>query len=302
MRASLLVTCTFVPLLIAATSVARTPAAEAIDERTLPISASTMAPGSPPAYAADGTLRWPTEPSGAAPADCDSTTPEEALLASPPVALWRCGSSGRLLVGTRRDGTPWVRPLVYLSGTHRIDLHVGSARADGLTLNTLEVLDPATGKTLLPPPLRFVDAPPRPLPVFAVHSPVTCPLDGGACYGYNPEGPSAGLVRIERDGRMTVLEPPQRKWRAPIDTSDLQFGPGGHTLLLAETWLFRGTKWVRFAIFDLATGRRIFEQRHGEGRVVSNPRIVPGPGNQAAFFYRDATGARYVVVNYRILR
>jgi hypothetical protein len=204
-----------------------------------------------------------------------------------------------VLVGTRPDGTRWTRPLVQVSGTHRIDLYVGSARADTLTLDSLEVLDPATGNTRISPPLRNVDTPPRPMPLFTIHGPVTCPLDAGPCYGYSAEGQYAGLVRIERDGRVTVLEKPQKKWLAPFVISDLQPGPGGRTLLLAETWLYRGTTWVRFAIFDLAAGRRVFEQRHGEGRVVSNPRIVPGPNDQAAFFYRDDTGARHVVVNYR---
>jgi hypothetical protein len=288
-------------LATAGSGAARTPVAQAIEERTQPITAVARDLAPPPSYSADGGLRWQFAPAANAPADCAPTAPAEVLLGAPRVELWRCRAAGaRVLVGTRPDGTRWTRPLVHISGSHRIDLYVGSARADALTLDSLEVLDPATGDTRVPPPLRTVDAPPRPMPVFTVHGPVSCPLDAGPCYGYSAEGAHAGLVRIERDGRVAVLEKPQNKWLAPIVISDLQPGPGGRTLLLAETWLFRGTKWVRFAIFDLATGKRVFEQRHGEGRMVSNPRIVTGPNNLAAFFYRHDTGARHVVVNYRI--
>jgi len=291
-------------LLLAVTGnvAARMPVAEAIEERTQPMTATARELAPPPAYADDGSLRWESMPAASAPVDCAPTAPAQVLLSAPRLDLWRCsGAAARVLVGTRPDGTRWTRPLVHVSGTRRIDLYVGGARTDAITLDSLEVLDPATGETRVPAPLHTVaDTPPRSMPVFTVHGPASCSLDAGPCYGYNAEGAHAGLLRIERDGRVIVLEKPQHKWLAPIVVSDLQPGPGGRTLLLAETWLFRGTKWVRFAIFDLANGKRVFEQRHGEGRVVSNPRVVSGPNDQAAFFYRDDTGERHVVVNYRI--
>jgi len=144
--------------------------------------------------------------------------------------------------------------------------------------------------------------PPRTIPVISVNGPVTCPRGDGPCYGYSAEGAQAGLLRIERDGRVTVLEKPQTSWLAPIVANDLQLSPDGRLLFIAEAWLFRGSKWVRFAIFDLERGGRAFERRHGEGRVVSNPRLLLGPNNRVAFFYRDDTGARHVVVNYRLHR
>lgn len=282
-------------------SAARPPAAETVEQRAQAVITGAPDPV-PPAYAADGTLHWePPQPSSP-PADCTPTTaPVEVLLSAPRIEVWRCGGLlPRVLAGQRPDGTRWTRPLLHVSGPYRIDRYVGTVRADAITLDTLEVIDPASGSTLVPPPLRMVDTPPRPMSAITVNGPVTCPRDTGACYGYNAEGQHAGLLRIERDGRVTVLEKPQRKLLAPIAISDLQFGPSGRTLLIAESWLFRGTKWVRFAIFDLATGKRVLEQRHGEGRVVSNPRIITGPDNRAAFFYRDDTGAQYVVVHYRL--
>jgi hypothetical protein len=280
----------------------RTAIAEVVEQRTQPFTATARALAPPPTYATGGTLRWDITLAVNAPVGCASAAHAEVLLSAPRLDLWRCsGAAARVLVGTRTDGTRWTRPLVHVSGTRRIDLHVGSARADSVTLGSLEVLDSVTGETRIPPPLRIIaDTPPRPMPVFTVHGPASCPRDGGACYGYNTEGTHAGLIRIERDSRVSVLEKPQHKWLAPIVVSDLQQGAEGRTLLLAETWLFRGTNWVRFAIFDLARGKRVFEQIHGKGRKVSSPRIVPGPNGRAAFFYRDATGEQHVVINYRV--
>lgn len=277
--------------------------AEVMGEQSLPIAAAASTLRPVPWIDPAGIVRWRTPPPPKVPAGCVPSAPVEWVLDEPPVLLWRCvAAPARRLVGGAPDQPGWIRPLEHVSGTHRIDVHLGSARADAITLNTLEVLDPATGATIAVPPLRSVDTPPRTVPIVGIHGPVTCPPSGGPCYGYVAEGVQAGLLRIGRDGKTAVLETPKRSRLAPIVMNDLQLSADGQLLFIAETWLFRGTKWVRFAIFDLARGKRMFEQRHGNGRVVSDPRLVLGAGDRVAISYRDDTGGRHVAVSYRVRR
>lgn len=244
--------------------------------------------------------RWEQLPPLPPPAGCTPNGPAETLLAAPRVDLFRCQAGApKALVGAGPGGS-WTRPLRHPSGPHAIDLYVGTANARQITLDTLETLDPATGKTLKFAPMKLIDTPPRAMPVVRITGPVACPADGGDCFGAVGEGDPAGLLRIARDGRVTVLEKAQSKWFAPIAIADIQLS--GERLLLAEEWLYRGTKWVRFAIVDAATGKRLFEERHGEDRVVGNPRIVTGPDGEVVFHYRDATAGRQVMVHYRLAR
>lgn len=279
------------------------PRADVTGEQSLSISADAPAPRPVPWIDRGGIVRWRAPPAPKVPADCVPSAPVEWVLDEPPVFLWRCAAApARRLVGGVPNQPGWIRPLEHVSGTHRIDVHLGSARADAITLNTLEMLDPATGATIAVPPLRSVHTPPRTVPIVGIHGPVTCPPSGEPCYGFVAEGAQAGLLRIARDGQTTVLETPKRSRLAPIVMNDLQLSADGQLLFIAETWLFRGTKWVRFAIFDLARRKRVFEQRHGDGRVVSDPRLVLGAGDRVAISYRDDTGGRHVAVSYRVRR
>lgn len=235
----------------------------------------------------------------APPPGCEPSGQAETLLASPRVDLFRCQAGfPKTLVGVGPDGTRWHRALRHPSGGHAVDLYVGTANPQRITLDTLETLDPANGKTLAFAPMRMVDTPSRAMPVVRITGPVACPADRGDCFGAIVEGEPAGLLRISRDGQVTVLEKPQTKWFAPIAIADIRIA--GDRLLLAEEWLYRGTKWVRFAVVDASSGKRMFEERHGEDRVVSAPRIVAGENGEVAFIYRDATAGRQVMVRYRI--
>ena len=245
--------------------------------------------------------RWDELPALPPPLACAPSGPAATLLAAPRVDLFRCQAGfPKSMVGIGADGAPWSRALRHQSGPRAIDLYVGTANAQRITLDTLETIDPATGKTLKFAPMKLIDTPPRAMPVVRVTGPVACPDDGGDCFGAIGEGEPAGLLRIARDGGVTVLEKPQTKWFAPIAIADIQLA--GEHLLLAEEWLYRGTKWVRFAIVDPATGKRLFEERHGEDRVVGSPRIVVGPNGEVVFHYRDATAGRQVMVRYRLGR
>lgn len=255
----------------------------------------------PPPYFDGRQWRWETVAPLPAPEGCTPGSPPQILLASPRVDLFRCqGGFPATLVGSGPDGSLWTRPLRHPSGPYSLDLYVGSANAQRITLDTLEGIDAASGRTLQAAPMKLIDTPPRAMPVVRVSGPVACPADGGDCFGAVAEGEVAGLLRIARDGRLTVLAKPQAKWFAPIAIADIQIA--GDRLLLAEEWLFRGTKWVRFAIVDATTGRRLFEERHGEDRVVGDPRIVVAPNGELAFHYRDATAGRQVMVRYRLAR
>lgn len=238
-------------------------------------------------------------PAIAPPPGCVPASPAETLLAKPRVDLFRCQAGfAKTLVGVGTDGSRWTRALRQQSGAHALDLYVGSANGGAITLDTLEVIDPASGKTLKFAPMKLVDTPSRPMPIVRISGPLACPPDGGDCFGAVAEGEPAGLLRVGRNGRVSVLEKPQSRWFAPIAVADIQIA--GDRLLLAEEWLFRGTKWVRFAVVDANSGKRLFEERHGEDRVVGNPRIVRGPAGEVAFHYRDATAGRLVMVRYRI--
>lgn len=259
--------------------------AELVEERTTPFARDAPAMRPVLSFSADGSLAWTPPPAQTPPPGCTPNAAAEVVLGAPQVLLWRCSvAPKRLLVGTAPDGRRWTRALEHLSGSHRIDTYFGSARGDAVTLSTLEVLDPATGDAVKAAPVRAVDGPPRTVPVFGITGPVTCPRGDGPCYGYSADGAQAGLLRIARDGRIAVLEKPQTSWLAPVVPNDLQLSPEGRLLFTAETWLFRGTKWVRFAIFDLERGERAFERKHGEGRVVGDPRLLPGPEGRVAFF------------------
>lgn len=242
---------------------------------------------------------WDDLPALPPPPECSPTGPAETLLAEPRVDLFRCQAGfPKTLVGVAPDGTRWHRPLRHRSGEHAIDLYVGTANRQRITLDTLETLDPASGKTLAFAPMKMIDTPPRAMPVFRITGPVACPADRGDCFGAIGEGEAAGLLRISRDGKVSVLAKPQTKWFAPIAIADIRIA--GNRLLLAEEWLYRGTKWVRFAVVDAASGKRLFEERHGDGRVVSAPRLVAGANDEVAFTYRDATAGRQVMVRYRL--
>lgn len=254
-----------------------------------------------PPYFETGEWHWNEQASLPPPLGCEPSAPNETLLARPRVDLFRCQKGfPRTLVGTTATGPNWTRPLRHQSGTHTVDLYVGSVNPGAITLDTLEVIDPGSGRTLQSAPMRMIDAPLRAMPIVRITGPVTCPPEGGDCFGAVGEGQNAGLLRITRDGRALVLEKPQRKRFAPIAITDIQLV--GDRLLLAEEWQFRGTKWVRVAVVDPSSGKRLFEERHGEDRVVSDPRIVLGTDGEIAFHYRDATAGRAVMIRYRIVR
>lgn len=235
------------------------------------------------------------------PAGCVPAAPPETLLAEPRVDLFRCQAGfAKTLVGDGGDGSRWTRELRHRSGPHTIELYVGSANAQAITLDTMEVIDPASGRTLKFAPMKLIDTPPRAMPIVRVSGALACPPDGGDCFGAIGEGDPAGLLRINRDGNVSVLEKPQTRWFAPIVITDIQIA--GDRVLLAEEWLYRGSKWVRFAVVDAVTGKRLFEERHGEDHVAGSPRIVSGPAGEIAFHYRDATIGRKVMVRYRLAR
>jgi hypothetical protein len=93
---------------------------------------------------------------------------------------------------------------------------------------------------------------------------------------------------------------PERHLLAPIYIVELQLDATERYLLVGEEWRNRGPHWVRFSIYDLGSGRRIFEERHGEGDSCREPRITAGPDGHVAFSYRNESKMKRTIVHYRL--
>ena len=123
-------------------------------------------------------------------------------------------------------------------------------------------------------------------------------------FSYGSSGSSfddkGGLYRINvASGAWERLMSKSSLLLGPIPILDIQIDTSGRYLLLGEQWYFRGTNWVRFAVFDLDKRRRVFEEKHGQGTWSSEPRIVVDKDGHVAFSY--LSNSEHVLVHYRII-
>lgn len=254
-----------------------------------------------PYFDSRGEVRLEEAPVSQPPAGvCDKTAYVRAVLARPRVDHWKCADGKGYLADPMGS---WKRALEYVSGSRRLTLYVLGASAAGLVLSDLEVWSPATGETLRAAPVRELAGERRSVPrysfsrtgafaardAFFLHA-AASEIKGGA-----------GVYRfIAATGDAQLLMPPRRDRFAPVEVAEIQLDETGRYLLLGELSLFRGPNWTQFVVFDLVRRERVFEQRHGEGSIVHEPRIVVGPAGRVAFAYRDGGKRETVLVEYRL--
>jgi hypothetical protein len=212
----------------------------------------------------------------------------------------------RLLVGVAGTGAvAWRRPLVHPSGASPIDLTLAGATPDALVLSDLEVLSPATGETILAPRTRAIAGEGRTVPVWSIQGPAAYVPSSGAVLYFEADVTllrrEGGLFRVDpRSGARTLLLPVTADLLGRHDRVESIAPTGdGRFALLGRRRSTRGPSSVSFALLDLATGRLVFEEAHGEGHACFDPRVEAAPGGSFTFAYRDDTLARRVVVQYR---
>lgn len=227
------------------------------------------------------------------------------VMLDPRVDERRCpGDSAAWLFGFDASGAlAWKRPLVFVSGEHRIAQRLVGATPEGLVLSSLEVWSPATGKTLVPARTHRPDSgrkvPDHHVTGAAIYDPV-----GNAILYFTADVTlvrrKGGLYRFDlATGAVDLLRPVSASW---LGTHDNVEG-----MAIARRWLFlarrntvRGVAPVSLAVFDLDRKRYIFEQRFSGGHDYSEPRVVLGPDGVVAFSYRNANNREHVAVRFRM--
>jgi hypothetical protein len=250
-----------------------------------------------------GAIHFNRDPVATPPVDvCPDGGTARAVLAVPRVDLWRCRDGRSLLAGIGANAAPrWVRPLERRSGQFRLTENLIGANPHMLLLGSLEGWSPLDGTTRHVAPIKEIRGEQRSVPRYRFSYPGVYRANTTDFFAYDPEGEEAGLLRVvPGSDRRERLAPVERERFAPIHVFDLQLDATGRYLLIAEEWAFRGPHWVRFAVFDIASRRRVFEERHGADGISREPHIVVGPDGHVAFAYRDDTRLSHVVVHYRL--
>jgi hypothetical protein len=237
---------------------------------------------------------------------CAKPASAQAILAIPRVDQWRCADGAGFLAGLSDDGRiRWKRPLTFVSGTRRINQRVLGISETKLVLSSLEIWSPLTGETVFPAPVREISSEKRKIPIYQFNYAAAHRSGHGDFFVFDPEGShfegKGGLYRLPPPGTApTRLMAPDHHLFSPIYVVELQLDATGRYLLVGEEWRNRGPRWVRFAIYDLDSDGRIFEERHGEGNLCHEPRITVGPDGQVAFSYRNESKTEKVIVHYRL--
>ena len=259
-----------------------------------------------PYFDDQGVIQFDDDVTSQPPVDvCVKVANVRAVLARPRVDHWQCADGKSYLTGTSTGGLRWTRALEFLSGTYRIRLYPIGAGADGLVLSDLEVWSPVNGKTRRPAPVRQLTKE-RSAPRYSFGRTATYRTTQDDFFIYD-----AGSKQLDDKGGLYRLAPAsgdherlagtQRDRFAPVEVIEIRLDTTGRYLLLGELSLFRGPNWTRFAVFDLLRNKRVFEERHGEGSIIHEPRIVVGPDGRVAFSYRDGGQREMVVVHYQLL-
>lgn len=259
-----------------------------------------------PYFDAQGVMQFDDDVISRPPVDvCAKAANVRAVLARPRVDHWQCADGKSYLAGASTGGIRWTRALEFPSGTYRIRLYPIGASADGLVLSDLEVWSPVNGKTLRPATVRQLTKE-RSAPRYSFGRAATYRAAQDDFFVYD-----AGSKQLDDKGGLYRLAPTsgdyerlagtQRDRFAPVEVIEIRLDTTGRYLLLGELSLFRGPNWTRFAVFDLLRNKRVFEERHGEGSIIHEPRIVVGPDGRVAFSYRDGGQREMVVIHYQLL-
>jgi hypothetical protein len=213
----------------------------------------------------------------------------------------------RLLVGVSGLGAvAWRRPLVYPSGASPIDLALAGATPGALVLSDLEVVSPTTGETIVPPRTRAIEGEGRAVPVESVQGPAAYLPSSGAVLYFEADVTlvrrDGGLFRVDpRSGVRTLLLPVTADLLGRYDrVESIAPTDDGRFAVLGRRRSTRGPSSVSVAVLDLASGRLVFEETHGDGHACFDAQVVVGTGGLFTFTYRDDTLARRVVVEYRL--
>lgn len=231
-------------------------------------------------------------------------------LLSPRVDEVECTAAGgrrAMLLGIDGAGrTVWRRPLGFRSGEFNFDEIVAGASREGIVLNNLTVLSPATGEVLFHPPTHPVGAEKRPVPDHDLAEATAYLPDRRAFATFQAE-----VSLFERSGGVDLLDPGtgRREPLLPVVTTLL----GGYWrveamaldssrryLLLGNRFSFRGPGGVSLVVFDLAARRKVYEERFIEDHYGGELAFCVDAGGNVGFSFLDETEARRVLVHYRI--
>ncbi len=230
------------------------------------------------------------------------------VMLDPRVDLRTCpGDSEAWLFGFDATGAlAWQRPLVFVSGEHRIRLWLSGATPEGLVLSSLEVWSPTTGKTLVPARTHPPGAE-RMVPDHNVFGAAIYDPEGHAIFYFKADVTlvrrRGGLYRFDlATGAVDLLRPVSASWLGTYENVEgMAIDPAHRWLYLARRNTVRDATPVSLAVFDLDRNRYIFEQRFGVGHDCSEPRVVLGPDGGVAFSYRDPNDQEHVAVRFRLV-
>ncbi|MBI3778297.1 MAG: hypothetical protein HY274_05215 [Gammaproteobacteria bacterium] len=278
---------------------------ERLETRRFALSADSSMRINLPYFDAHGVMQFDDDVILRPPNDaCSKVVNVRALLARPRVDHWQCADGKSYLAGMGAGSKHWARVLELPSGTHHIRLYPIGASADALVMSDLEVWSPLSGKTQRPAPARQLTKE-RSAPKYSFSSSAAYRAAQDDFIVYD-----AGSKQLDGKGGLYRLTPVIGDYErlagthqdrfAPVEVAEIQLDATGRYLLLGELSLFRGPNWTRFAVFDLAQRKRVFEERHGEHSIIHEPRIVVGPDGHVAFSYRDGGQREMVVVHYRL--
>jgi hypothetical protein len=260
----------------------------------------------------DGRGRLLLDDAVGGPAACPAGSTEVrriTRLLAPRVDEVGCSTGGSWLIGIDAEGkAAWRRALGFRSGVHTLDEVVLGAGPDGIVLSNLTVVAPRTGETLVPAPVGPVGPERRPVPDYDLAQSALYLPHRRAFVLFE-----ADVTLVRRKGGLYLLHPAQGKKDLLLGVSTTPLGgywrveemglsADRRHLLLAQKLAVRGPGGVAFAVIDLATGRRVFEERFGEGHFCRDPQLVVGSGGQVGFAFLDETEGKRILVHYRVSR
>lgn len=285
-----------------------------VREQKLPIPKGTGPFIDRPYFDAAGHLRWNGGPAPLSGGDlCEPggvARQRITLLLAPRVDEIRCArgaATETLLLGLdAAGGIVWRRPLGFRSGTYTFEEIVIGAAREGITLNNLTVLSPATGEILSHPPTHPVGAERRPVPDYELSQTALWLADRRAFVVFE-----ADVTLVRRSGGLSLLDPKtgNRDLLLPVATTLL----GGHWkveamavdrsgryLLLGQRLAVRGPGGTSFAVFDLAERRVVYEERFAEDHYTQDPSLVVTDRGDVGFSFVDGTAGQRLLAHYRL--
>lgn len=201
----------------------------------------------------------------------------------------------------------WKRSLGFESGSTTTRRALIAANPRGLVLSDLEVWSPDTGETIFPAPTYQVTEDKQ----HGKYSRLGSALydqDTSVFFLFDAEVSllrrEGGLYRLDpRTDEKTLLhQVATTPLGGYVEIEEMALTEETDYLLLARRLSIRGPGWVSFSVFDLKRRRMVFDERHGEGHMCVQPRMRLGKEGNMAFWYRDETLQKHVLVHYLLTR